>query len=156
MNTGGTTAEVEVQYAVSREWLPGETEIRRWAQVALEQCHRAGGEMVVRLTDEAESARLNEQYRHKPGPTNVLSFPFEPPAGVPVDHLGDLVISVPVVEREAGEQGKPLEAHLAHMVVHGTLHLLGYDHLEEADAQEMERLEIAILGQLGYDDPYRL
>lgn len=153
MNVPQPTATIEVQYAVSQESLPDQTQIARWAESTLESCNRSG-ELVVRLTDADESAELNQRYRHKAGPTNVLSFPFEAPPEVPVDHLGDLVICVPVVEREAGEQNKSLEAHFAHMVVHGTLHLLGYDHLEEAEAETMETLEIAILGRLGYDDPY--
>jgi probable rRNA maturation factor len=111
-------------------------------------------ELVVRIVDEAESAALNDRYRGKPEPTNVLSFPCESPPGLALPHLGDLVICAPVVEREAREQGKPSEAHWAHMLVHGLLHLRGYDHQNEAEAETMEALESAILGQLGYPNPY--
>ena len=105
--------------------------------------------------DEAESADFNQRYRDKMGPTNVLSFPFEPPlGGQGRRYLGDLVICAPLVAREAAEQGKSPEAHWAHLVVHGVLHLLGYDHLDEAEAQAMEALETAILGDLGYPPPY--
>jgi len=151
------TAEIEVQNALQAqaETVPGEEQFQRWAQAALDECRREGGELVVRLVDEEESAQLNQTYRDKVGPTNVLSFPFEAPPEVPVDLLGDLAICVPVVVGEAEEQNKPLEAHYAHMVVHGTLHLLGYDHLENGDAEVMEKLEIAILSRLGYANPYQ-
>jgi probable rRNA maturation factor len=112
-------------------------------------------ELSSRLVDEAESADLNQRYRGKTGPTNVLSFPFEPPPGTRGrKYLGDLAICAPVVAREAVEQGKDLEAHWAHLVVHGVLHLLGYDHLEEPEAQVMEALETRILGELGFPPPY--
>jgi probable rRNA maturation factor len=110
----------------------------------------------VRIVDEQESAELNEQYRHKQGPTNVLSFPFECPPGVELNLLGDLVICAPVVQREAQQQQKQELAHWAHMVVHGTLHLLGYDHLQQDEAEAMENREIRIMEDLGYSDPYRL
>ena len=112
-------------------------------------------ELSLRLVDEAESADLNQRYRGKAGPTNVLSFPFEPPPGIKGPrYLGDLVICVPVVAREAAEQGKAPEAHWAHLVVHGVLHLLGYDHLDEAEAQAMEALETRLLANLGFPPPY--
>ena len=149
-------ALVEVQYASQQSTFPGKAQLQRWAEAALEAGGREGGELVIRLVDEAESAELNRNYRNKTGPTNVLSFPFEAPPEVPmeVELLGDLVICVPVVEREATEQNKPYEAHCAHMVVHGILHLLGHDHLQAGEAEAMEKLEIAILGRLGYDNPY--
>jgi probable rRNA maturation factor len=106
------------------------------------------------VVDEAESATLNAQYRGKQGPTNVLSFGFDSPPGVDVPLLGDLVICAPVVVREALEQGKPGQAHWAHMTIHGVLHLLGYDHQTPEQAQIMEALEIAALADLGYADPY--
>lgn len=102
----------------------------------------------------AESHSLNLTYRGKDKPTNVLSFPFEVPPGMEMSLLGDLVICRQVVEKEAQEQGKPLEAHWAHMVVHGSLHLLGYDHIEDDEAEEMEALETEIMLALGYEDPY--
>ncbi len=112
-------------------------------------------ELSLRLVDEAESADLNQRYRGKAGPTNVLSFPFEPPPGARGRrYLGDLAICAPVVVREAAEQAKAPEAHWAHLVVHGVLHLLGYDHLDEAMALVMETLETRILGDLGFPPPY--
>ncbi|MEO5342672.1 MAG: rRNA maturation RNase YbeY [Gammaproteobacteria bacterium SHHR-1] len=111
-------------------------------------------ELVVRIVDEAESQRLNRDYRGQDRPTNVLSFPFEGPAHLPAESLGDLVICAPVVQREAAEQGKPLAAHWAHMLVHGILHLRGYDHQGDAEAEEMEALERQILAELGFADPY--
>lgn len=110
--------------------------------------------MTIRLVDEAESHELNLTYRGKDKPTNVLSFPFEAPPGIEMPLLGDLIICRQVVEQEAKEQQKPLEAHWAHMVVHGSLHLLGYDHIEDDEAEEMESLETEIMLALGYEDPY--
>jgi len=143
--------EIELQNASSSLRLPAEAEIARWAQAAT---RKANAEIVVRVVDEAESAELNGHYRGKAGPTNVLSFPFEAPPGVETDILGDLVVCAPVVEREAQEQGKTLPAHWAHMVVHGVLHLQGYDHIEENEAAAMESEEIAILNGLGFPNPY--
>jgi probable rRNA maturation factor len=111
-------------------------------------------EVTVRIVDAAESQQLNLTYRGKDKPTNVLSFPFQQPPGMELPLLGDLVICTPVVAAEAQEQGKTLAAHWAHMIVHGCLHLLGYDHINEDDASEMEAEEIQILQQLGYADPY--
>ncbi len=111
-------------------------------------------EVVVRLVGEAEGRRLNREFRGRDRATNVLSFPFEPPPGVELDHLGDLVICAPVVAREATAQGKSPEAHWAHMVVHGMLHLQGYDHQNDDQAAIMEGLETQILAGLGYPAPY--
>lgn len=113
-------------------------------------------DLTVRLVDSIESQQLNNTYRGKDKPTNVLSFPFEAPVDIPLDeeYLGDLVICVPVVNQEAEEQGKPALHHWAHMVIHGTLHLLGYDHITDDDAEEMEQLERELLLQLGIPDPY--
>lgn len=144
---------VHVQYAAPRKGVPSAVEIRRCADAALRE-RAAGGELVVRVVEEAESAALNRDYRGKQGPTNVLSFAFEAPPGVPSATLGDVVICAAVVRREAAEQGKSARAHWAHMVVHGCLHLLGYDHQTDAEAQRMERLEVDILAQLGIADPY--
>ncbi len=124
-----------------------------WAQAA----HREDDlELSIRVVDEREGAELNWMYRQKEGPTNVLSFSCDVPEGVPCRLLGDLVICAPVVEREALEQGKPQEAHWAHLVIHGVLHLRGFDHVEEAEAEEMEAIEIKILQDLGYPNPYEL
>ncbi|MEW6038963.1 MAG: rRNA maturation RNase YbeY [Pseudomonadota bacterium] len=131
--------------------VPEESALRVWAEAALEEQH---AEVVIRIVDAEESAALNSAYRGKTGPTNVLSFPFVVPAGVPNDLLGDLVICAPMVEREAAEQGKPVRDHWAHMVVHGMLHLQGYDHIEDAEAVVMENREIEILRSLGIENPY--
>jgi len=154
---------VEIQYALDddRTRLPHAAHLARWAQAA---CAAAGRrferepQMTLRLVEEAEIVRLNSVYRHKTAPTNVLSFPFEPPAGLPREacpaELGDVVICAAVVRREAAEQGKSEESHWAHMVVHGTLHLLGYDHVTAAEAARMEPLEVRVLAALGHADPY--
>nr|WP_228276757.1 rRNA maturation RNase YbeY [Marinobacter sp. JSM 1782161] len=111
-------------------------------------------EVTLRIVDEDESAALNGQYRQKDRPTNVLSFPFEQPEGITLPLAGDLVICAPVVAREAHEQGKTLSAHWAHMVIHGMLHLQGYDHIDDRDAEIMETLEIRLLAELGFSNPY--
>jgi len=131
--------------------VPDESAFRIWAEAALEKRH---AEVVIRIVDAAEGAALNSAYRGKTGPTNVLSFPFVVPEGVPNELLGDLVICAPVVEREAQDQGKVPKAHWAHMVVHGMLHLQGYDHIEDVDAEVMENREIEILRGLGIENPY--
>jgi len=134
--------------------LPAAEKFERWASGAVGD-FRAEAELTIRIVDEAEGTGLNEQYRpEKQGPTNVLSFPFEAPEGVELPLLGDIVICAPVVEREAAAQGKAPEAHWAHLVVHGCLHLLGYDHIDPDQAQEMESLETRILADLGYANPY--
>ena len=145
--------EVEVQIVSEARDLPRTSAFRDWARAALAD-RRENAELVIRIVDEAESADLNATYRGKSGPTNVLSFPFEAPPPVESDLLGDLLICAPVVVREANEQGKPAAAHWAHMVVHGSLHLLGYDHETESEAAEMEALEGEILGRLDYPNPY--
>ncbi len=139
--------------------IPDEAELRRWCELALRQ-RKGDSELTLRLVDEDEGRELNRTWRQKDYATNVLSFPADVPDGpdgVPlldIPLLGDLVICVPVVEREAVEQGKPLTAHWAHMVIHGCLHLLGYDHLDDDEAQEMEDLERQLLAELGHADPY--
>jgi probable rRNA maturation factor len=136
---------------------PEEDDIRRWIEAVLEtEAYTADVELTVRVVDEDEMAALNTRYRHKTGPTNILSFPFEAPPGVELNLLGDLVIAAPVVKQEAREQGKTESAHWAHMIVHGTLHLLGYDHQDTVEAEDMEAREIRILKQLGYSNPYLL
>ncbi|EDJ91283.1 rRNA maturation RNase YbeY [Haemophilus influenzae] len=145
---------VDLQIATENiEGLPTEEQIVQWATGAV-QPEGNEVEMTVRIVDEAESQELNLTYRGKDRPTNVLSFPFECPDEVELPLLGDLVICRQVVEREAAEQEKPLMAHWAHMVVHGSLHLLGYDHIEDDEAEEMESLETQIMQGLGFDDPY--
>ena len=145
---------VDLQIATENiDGLPTEEQIVQWATAAV-QPEGDEVEMTVRIVDEDESHELNLTYRGKDRPTNVLSFPFECPDEVELPLLGDLVICRQVVEREAAEQEKPLMSHWAHMVVHGSLHLLGYDHIEDDEAEEMESLETQIMQGLGFDDPY--
>lgn len=138
---------------------PQDVDIQQWAQCALEQTsaeHKQDiAELTVRIVGTEESAQLNETYRHKQGPTNVLSFPFEKPAQVELPLLGDLVVCAPVVAQQAKDQYKTTKAHWAHMVVHGTLHLLGYDHQDASAAERMEGIEINILNKLGFPNPYQ-
>jgi probable rRNA maturation factor len=142
--------------------LPEEADLVKYAETAAQDLV-ANAAMTVRIAEEDESHALNMEYRHVDRPTNVLSFPYELPedlppealADFPENYLGDLVICKSVVEREAQEQNKTPEEHWAHMVVHGTLHLLGFDHLTDAEAQEMETRETAALKELGFPDPYR-
>jgi probable rRNA maturation factor len=133
--------------------LPGAASIGRWVQAALHGAGRGTAEITVRMVDAAESAALNRRYRGKRGPTNVLSFSYGSPPGR-AGLAGDLVICAPVVLREAAAQDKRRRAHWAHMVVHGILHLRGYDHIHETDAHAMEALETRVLRRLGFSDPY--
>jgi probable rRNA maturation factor len=134
--------------------IPTAVEVQRWAEAALQSIEQDSVSLSVRVVDEPEIAELNQRYRSKPGPTNVLSFPFEDPPGVESDELGDIVVCAPVVDREAAEQGKTTKEHWAHMVVHGVLHLCGYDHIDDRDAEEMESEETRILTSLGFPAPY--
>jgi probable rRNA maturation factor len=144
---------IEVQRISEDPGVPDERQIRDWIAAALRG--RAGRrELTVRLVDEGESARLNREYRGKEGATNVLSFPLEMPPEAGIPYLGDLVLCVPVVRREAADQGKSLNAHYAHMLVHGSLHLLGYDHRSRQQAREMEAVEVGIMKELGFPNPY--
>lgn len=145
--------EVDVQYAVEAGDLPDAAQIEGWVRAALHGRRRAA-QLTVRLVGEQEGTELNERWRGKRGPTNVLSFPVEGLETVAPQLLGDVVICAPVVEREAREQHKRAEAHWAHMVIHGTLHLLGFDHIDDAQAREMEGIETQLLRELGYPAPY--
>jgi len=145
---------LDVQYAVDSDHLPTRQEFGRWVQSALESMD-SSVELVVRVVDEQEGQALNSRYRNIDKATNVLSFPFEAPPGIDSDCLGDLVICAPVVQREAQQQNKQEKHHWAHMVVHGVLHLRGYDHQVDAQASEMEALEKQILARLGIQDPYQ-
>ena len=144
---------LDLQIATQAKALPSEQQIRNWLAAVVDESDETS-EITIRIVDEAESQQLNRDYRDKDRPTNVLSFPFQPPPGTDIPILGDLVICAPVVLFEAVEQQKSAEAHWAHMVIHGTLHLLGYDHIEAADSESMERREQEILAQLGYPNPY--
>lgn len=135
--------------------LPTDDELLKWVSETLQFEQHADTELTIRFVDEKESAELNGKYRHKDGATNILSFPFDMPDEVELNLLGDLVICANVVKKEAADQKKEELAHWAHMIIHGTLHLLGYDHLTDEQAVVMETKEIKILSQLGYTDPYR-
>lgn len=137
----------------SQQDLPDEAKIITWLECVVKR-FQDDAEITVRIVDEAESQQLNSDYRGKDKPTNVLSFPFEVPEGIELDLLGDLVICKQVVEQEAKAQQKPLISHWAHMVIHGTLHLLGYDHIVDDEAEVMESLETEIMLELQFEDPY--
>ena len=142
---------LEVQRAGDHR-APDDELLRAAAEAALAG-RRDTAELCLRIVDEAESAALNARYRDKSGPTNVLAFPCD--AAVPeLPLLGDLVVCAPVVAAEASAQGKAVEAHWSHLVVHGVLHLLGFDHIGDHEAETMEAEERAILARLGYPDPY--
>ena len=126
-----------------------------WANAVLASESLYEQEITIRLTDEIESQQLKNDYRGKNKPTNVLSFPFEAPPGIEMNLLGDLVICAPIILKEAQEQQKKVIDHYAHMTIHGILHLLGYDHIDDTEADVMENKEIQILSTLGIDDPYQ-
>jgi probable rRNA maturation factor len=140
---------LSVQYAVAGDDLPARSLLRRWAAAALTQ----DAVVTLRFVDSAEGASLNRRYRRKTGPTNVLSFVYDDRPGTV---HGDVVLCLPLLRQEAAEQGKTLVAHCAHLVIHGMLHLQGYDHLRADDAARMEAHEVAILATLGVADPYAL
>ncbi|MBM7061413.1 rRNA maturation RNase YbeY [Pseudomonas sp. UL073] len=146
--------ELDLQIATTATH-PTAALFQRWCELALRQ-RQGDSELTIRLADEPEARELNHTYRAKDYATNVLSFPADvPDEMLDIPLLGDLVICPAVVEREAAEQGKAPEAHWAHLVIHGCLHLLGYDHLEDVEAEEMEALERELLAELGHPDPYR-
>jgi len=145
---------IDVEVNSSSTKIPSIENIELWITAALQSDELNEAEVSVYIVDEQESQELNFQYREKDKPTNVLSFPADIPDEVGVPLLGDLVICAPVVEREAKEQGKTLDAHWAHMLVHGTLHLLGYDHVEDDEADVMEALETRLITQLKFPAPY--
>lgn len=150
---------IDLQIACENiENLPSEQQFYTWVHKALAVEAKTDdfpeSEITIRIVDEAESHELNLTYRGKDKPTNVLSFPFEVPEGIEMPLLGDLIICRQVMEKEAEEQGISLESHWAHLAIHGTLHLLGYDHLTDEEAEEMESLETEIMQSLGFEDPY--
>ncbi len=155
------TARVDLQVASDAGDVPDEEQLHRWVASALQGSspdETRDFEISVRLVNEDESRDLNNRYRHQDKATNVLSFPFDTLDGMPdevVQPLGDLVICAPVVAREAGQQNKSILDHWAHMVIHGTLHLLGYDHADAVQAAAMETLEANILQKMGIENPYR-
>ncbi|MFC5579634.1 rRNA maturation RNase YbeY [Rhodanobacter terrae] len=146
---------LHVGYAVARTGLPSAASFRRWVEAALHGARRRKpAELAIRIVDTDEGRALNRDYRGKDYATNVLSFPTEWPPGVTLPLIGDLAICAPVVLREAAEQHKLPRDHWAHLTIHGVLHLLGYDHTEDTEAEAMEALETRILAKLGIADPY--
>ncbi len=146
---------LDLQIACKNNELPDKKDFQLWVNTALSPYNKPF-ELTVRIVELEESQTLNHQYRDKNKPTNVLSFPFEIPDGIELDLLGDLVICADVVKDEAQAQNKNLKSHWAHMVIHGCLHLLGFDHIDDNDAQEMEALEIKLLASINIDDPYQM
>lgn len=144
---------IEIQTIFKSSGQPDREQIQQWVDAALDGFNQ-DTEIVVRIVDEQESAELNEQYRLKSGPTNILSFPVDVPEDIELDLLGDLVVCAPVLEKEAFEQSKALADHWAHIIVHGVLHLLGYDHIDDNEAELMESKEITILNKLNIKNPY--
>lgn len=153
MTQGPIRLDVAVSYALPRKGIPAANSFRQWVAAALKGRIREA-DLAIRLVDAKEGRSLNRHYRGRDYATNVLSFPAELPEGVKLPLLGDLVICAPVVAREAREQKKPLSAHYAHLTVHGVLHLLGWDHEDEREAECMEQLEREILATMGIADPY--
>lgn len=147
------TIELELQIATDAQTLPHPAQFREWIGNTLDE-RFDNVELTIRLVDVEEMTELNETYRHKTGPTNVLSFPSDMHQDLDFSVLGDVIICAPIVEQEANAGNIDLLAHWAHMVVHGTLHLLGYDHIQKAEAEEMEEIETKILTNLGYPAPY--
>lgn len=148
-------AILDYQLASDFTPVPSAQNVQQWADAVLQQQGLQEQEFTLRIVDTEEGQSLNKAYRQKDYPTNVLSFPFEAPPGVEINFLGDLVVCAEVVAREAKEQNKEIMHHWAHMITHGLLHLLGYDHIDPTEADEMEAIECSILKQLGIDDPYQ-
>ena len=147
--------ELEVQRVIETGYIPSDAKLQMWFEKALAD-YSKDAELLIRVVDYQEISALNEQYRHKQGPTNILSFPFDAPEVMEgISLLGDLVVCAPVIEKEAEAQQKNLKDHWTHIVIHGIFHLLGYDHIYESDALEMEAKEILILQQLNIDNPYQ-
>ena len=144
---------LDIQIVSQSKQLPDQEQFQYWIDAVLKD-ESQDAEVVIRIVDENEMIQFNEQYRDKKGSTNILSFPFEAPEGVDNYLLGDMLVCAPVVEKEAQQQNKELEHHWAHMIVHGVLHLLGYDHIDDQDAEEMEAIEIKILKTINIKNPY--
>jgi probable rRNA maturation factor len=154
MTRGPTRLDVTVNYAAPRAGVPSAVSFRKWVAAALKGRIREA-DLAIRIVDGKEGRALNRHYRGRDYATNVLSFPAELPEGVTLPLLGDLVLCAPVVAREAREQKKAVAGHYAHLTVHGVLHLLGWNHEDDREAECMERLEREILAGLGIEDPYR-
>ncbi|MEI6894722.1 MAG: rRNA maturation RNase YbeY [Colwellia sp.] len=155
------THAVDLQIACAPTELPTKAQFQLWVDTALAEVSSTASttsnksfELTIRLVNSKESQQLNNQYRGKDKPTNVLSFPFEVPEGIELNLLGDLIICIEVMKKEAQEQKKALFDHWAHLVIHGCLHLVGFDHISDSEALEMESLEVSILSKLGINNPY--
>jgi probable rRNA maturation factor len=150
--------EIEVQRISTSEGIPGDEQFQIWATAALDGKNQESL-IGIRVVDEDEAQQFNREYRNKDYATNILSFPSDLPDGLPEEikksQLGDLLVCAPLVKREAVEQHRSENDHWAHLVVHGVLHLLGYDHEQSGEAEVMESLETEILASLGVSDPYQ-
>lgn len=147
--------KINLQNVTNAKNVPSLPQFKKWVSAALAYNEEsAATELTIRLVNNKESTELNFRYRHKKGPTNILSFPTTTPEELAENYLGDLVICIPLVKKEAREQNKTFIAHLAHLVIHGTLHCLGYTHDKKQDTSTMEKAEIIIMQQLGYANPY--
>jgi probable rRNA maturation factor len=144
---------LEIQRVYHCSNIPDDSQIKAWAALALLESNQ-DSEILIRIVDENESAALNQQYRQKTCPTNVLSFPFDAPENPEINLLGDLVVCAPVIEKEARQQGKSANDHWAHIILHGILHLQGFDHIDKNDAVVMEALEIKLLKTININNPY--
>ena len=147
-----TGLQAEIQIATTATDLPSVKQITQWLSTAFPELEEKL--VLIRFVDSEESTELNQTYRNKQGPTNILSFPIELPEAVPNPQLGDLVVCTSVTNQEAIEQQKSIADHYCHLLIHGVLHLLGYDHLSEQQAEAMESLEIKLLDRLGISNPY--
>lgn len=147
--------KIDLQVISTDKHIPNQFQLQRWVNTALDG-RMDSAELCIRIVDELESKTLNKHYRSKDTPTNVLSFPSDLPDDVELQHplLGDLIICAPIVAKEAKQQQKAVDAHWAHMVIHGSLHLLGFDHIKDDEAEIMEAIEIELLATLGYPNPY--
>ncbi|HWS39873.1 MAG TPA: rRNA maturation RNase YbeY [Arenimonas sp.] len=154
MTQGPIQCDVGVTYGISRKGLPSPASFKRWAEAACKGRIKFA-DIAIRIVDEKEGRALNKHYRGKDYATNVLSFPAELPEGITLPLLGDLLICAPIVAKEAKAQNKILNAHYAHLTIHGVLHLLGLDHEDEHEAVAMEAIEREILADMGYPDPYQ-
>ena len=152
--TNSTYPSISLQYVSKNGFIPAENELIEWINIISQTIEIKGKSITIRTVDVPEIQELNKQFRGLDRPTNVLSFSSELPKEIEPDYLGDIIICAPIVEAEAGTQNKPVRAHWAHMLVHGVLHLKGYDHLLTEAAEEMESLEMRILADIGFPNPY--
>lgn len=146
-------ANIILQKIIKTNSTPTKKQFAAWIDPAL-PVNKKNHEIVIRIVDTKEITQINKKYRSKNQPTNIISFPFEQHQGIKTNILGDLIICAPLVKQEAKLQHKTIKDHWAHLVIHGTLHLLGYDHIKDGEAEKMERLEIKLLKKIGIANPY--